>query len=309
MNSEIVLEYLEKILGKSHKRSKGNYAFHCPFCHHRKPKLEVQLYTDKEGKNPWACWVCRKTGKRIYSLLHELNIDKATTLKILKYVTKGNYTYHENQYSSIELPKEFRPLHKEKSNSIVVKSVKNYLYNRGLSDIDFLRYNIGFCTEGDYRDRIIIPSYDSSNILNFFVSRSYIPNRMSYKLPNYDKDIIFFENLINWELPIVLCEGVFDAMSIRRNAIPVLGKFIQNNLLIKLISSDVEQIYVALDQDAKEDAIEMADILYHYGKEVYFVDLCAKDPSELGFDEFSKLLDIANVYDDYFLLNHKLSSL
>jgi hypothetical protein len=41
------------------------------------------------------------------------------------------------------------------------------------------------------------------------------------------RDIIGFELFINWNVPIILCEGVFDAIAIKRNAIPLLGKTIQ----------------------------------------------------------------------------------
>jgi hypothetical protein len=44
-----------------------------------------------------------------------------------------------------------------------------------------------------------------------------------------DKNIIGFENMINWNVPIVLCEGAFDAIAIKRNAIPLFGKNISKN--------------------------------------------------------------------------------
>ena len=308
-NSGIVLEYLEQVIGKSEKRSKGNYAFHCPFCNHRKPKLEVQIHTDTEGKNRWACWVCRSRGTTLYGLLKELKVDKDTTLKILKYVSKGNISFKDSSYHKIELPSEFRSIHKENSNSILVRQAKNYLYKRGLTEIDFYRYDLGFCTKGRYKDRIVIPSYDSQNRLNFFVTRAYTKSGLSYLLPDFDKDVVFFENLINWDLPIILCEGVFDAMSIRRNAIPLLGKFMQTSLFVKLITASTSKIYIALDSDARKDAIKVADLLYHYNKEVYFVNMPKKDPSEMGFEAFSNILEDAEVFDDYFLLKNKLESI
>ena len=43
---------MDRRLGKSTARN--NYAYHCPFCHHVKPKLEVNLTENKEGKNPYG---------------------------------------------------------------------------------------------------------------------------------------------------------------------------------------------------------------------------------------------------------------
>ncbi len=45
-------------------------------------------------------------------------------------------------------------------------------------------------------------------------SRFYRRNGNYY--PSVSKDIIPFELFINWESPIVLCEGPFDAMAIKR---------------------------------------------------------------------------------------------
>ena len=47
-------------------------------------------------------------------------------------------------------------------------------------------------------------------------------------------------------MPIILCEGLFDALAIKRNAIPLLGKNIQNNLMKKIVTSVVDKIYIAL---------------------------------------------------------------
>ena len=50
--------------------------------------------------------------------------------------------------------------------------------------------------------------------------RSRFPNFIDfYKNPEASKNIIFFENLINWNAPIILCEGVFDAMAIRTSGV------------------------------------------------------------------------------------------
>ena len=55
---------------------------------------------------------------------------------------------------------------------------------------------------------------------------------VKYRNPETSRDIVPFELFINWELPLVLCEGPFDAIAIKRNAIPLLGKNIQSNLKV-----------------------------------------------------------------------------
>ena len=300
MDYTFLLGSIENILGKSHKRARDNYAFHCPFCNHRKPKLEINMHTNEEGKNPWECWVCQTKGRTIRSLLYQLKTPKDQASEILKYVQRGG-TVEYKQLSIIELPKEFQLLYNASTTSVVANLVKKYLYERGFTDNDFIKYGIGYCTSGEYGGRVIIPSYSESNSLNYFVARSYDGNYFKYKNPEVSKDVIFFENLINWNTPIILCEGVFDAIAIRRNAIPLLGKSITDSLYKKLITSKVTDIYVALDTDARDKALTISEKLLNQGKRVFLVDLPDKDPSEMGFKSFTELiqesveLDISNI--------------
>ena len=300
MDYTFLLGSIENILGKSHKRARDNYAFHCPFCNHRKPKLEINMHTNEEGRNPWECWVCQTKGRTIRSLLYQLKTPKDQASEILKYVPRGG-TVEYKHLSIIELPKEFQLLYNASTTSVVANLVKKYLYERGFTDNDFIKYGIGYCTSGEYGGRVIIPSYSESNSLNYFVARAYDGNYFKYKNPEVSKDIIFFENLINWSTPIILCEGVFDAIAIRRNAIPLLGKSITDSLYKKLITSKVTDIYVALDTDARDKALTISEKLLNQGKRVFLVDLPDKDPSEMGFKYFTELiqesveLDISNI--------------
>ena len=305
MDYTFLLGSIENILGKSHKRARDNYAFHCPFCNHRKPKLEINMATNEEGQNPWECWVCQTKGRTIRSLLRQLKTPRDQAQDILKYLPKGA-TIEYKQLSIIELPKEYQPLYSASTTSVVANLVKKYLYERGLTDNDFIKYGIGYCTSGDYGGRVVIPSYSSSGTLNFYVARTYDGNYFKYKNPEASKDIIFFENLINWNAPIILCEGVFDAIAIRRNAIPILGKSISNTLYKKIITSDVKDIYIALDTDARNRAIEIAERLYNQGKRVFLVDLPDKDPSEMGFVAFTKFIQQAEELDLSRIMLHKL---
>jgi len=305
MDYTFLLGSIENILGKSYKRARDNYAFHCPFCNHRKPKLEINMATNEEGKNPWECWVCQTRGRTIRSLLKQLKTPREQAQEILKYLPKGTQIEYK-QLSIIELPKEYQPLYSASSTSVVANLVKKYLYERGITGNDFIKYRIGYSTSGEYGGRVIIPSYSESGALNYFVARSYDGNYFKYKNPEASKDIIFFENLINWNVPIILCEGVFDAMAIRRNAIPILGKSISNALYKKIITSNVKDIYIALDTDARDRALQIAEKFLNQGKRVFLIDLPDKDPSEMGFVTFTKYIQSAQELDLSRLMLHKL---
>ena len=305
MDYTFLLGSIENILGKSHKRARDNHAFHCPFCNHRKPKLEINMATNEEGQNPWECWVCQTRGRTIRSLLRQLKTPREQAAEILKYLPKGT-TIEYKGLSIIELPKEYQPLYSASQTSVVANLVRKYLYERGLSSNDFIKYGIGYATTGEYGGRVIIPSYSESNQLNFFVARAYDGNYFKYKNPEASKDIIFFENFINWNQPIILCEGVFDAIAIKRNAIPILGKSLSKSLYKKIITSPLKDVYVALDLDAKDRALEIAEQLLNQGKRVFMVNMPDKDPSEMGFETFTKHIQTADELDLSGIMLHKL---
>ena len=92
-------------------------------------------------------------------------------------------------------------------------------------------------------------------------------------------------------------------MSIKRNAIPLFGKKISSTLMKKIIQSNVKKIYLALD----DDALNHAETFLSYGKNVYFIEMKGKDPSELGFKEFTKLLHNATKLTTSSLMKRKLA--
>jgi len=305
MDYTFLLGTLENILGKSSKRARNNHAFHCPFCNHRKPKLEINLVTNDEGKNFWECWVCKTRGQSIFSLVKQLKLPKSEAQEVLKYVKKGKkYEYKVEEV--VELPEEFQELRLATKTSVIANKVRKYLYERGLTDNDFVKYNIGYTTTGDYGGRIIIPSYSTSNRLNYFIGRTYENSYFKYKNPESSKDIIFFENLINWNQPIILCEGAFDAIAIKRNAIPILGKSLSPSLWKKLLTGKLTDIYIALDTDAQTQALEIAEKLLAAGFRVFLIELSGKDPSEMGFKKFTELVQNATELDFSKIMLQKL---
>jgi DNA primase len=312
MENAALLVLVESVLGKGTPTSKGNYAFKCPFCSHHKNKLEVSLRTTAKKENFWHCWVCDTKGKTIRTLFKQAKStpDKFTDLNLLIQPTNVEDIVSTE---ALALPAEFIALngiYSDKIAQIEAKHALRFLLKRNVTKDDILKYDIGFCKEGSYGGRVIIPSYDANGILNYFIARAYKDSDRKYKNPPVaSKEVIGLELYINWDAPIILCEGMFDAITIKRNVIPLLGKVLHNKLMEKLVKSSVDRIYIALDNDAKKDALKHAEKLMSYGKEVYMVELEGKDANEIGFEAFLNTLEHTEPLTFQSLLEKKLQNI
>ena len=308
MVNQLLVTLVNSVLGSGKATARNNYAYSCPLCHHHKPKLEVNLTENREGKNPWHCWACDARGTTIYNLFKQVKAaaDKFVELGSL---VKSSKSIKETQVvSSVALPTEFIGLDNVDLSGIMARHATAYLNNRHVSKHDIIKYNIGYCKEGLYKNMIIIPTYDADGRLNYFTARSFEKDPyIKYRNPSASRDIIPNEHLINWNVPVILCEGLFDAIAIKRNAIPLLGKSIQSSLMKKIVTSVVDKIYIALDRDAIKQALKFCEKLMAEGKEVYLVDLQDKDPSEMGFENFTKLIQTTLPLTYYDLMEQKLA--
>ena len=56
-NKLVVINVLDSALGVGTSLKGNEQAHHCPFCHHHKKKLQVNL-----DSQYWHCWVCDSKG-------------------------------------------------------------------------------------------------------------------------------------------------------------------------------------------------------------------------------------------------------
>jgi len=304
-----VVVTLSNTLG-SYSILRGNeLAFYCPFCNHHKQKLQVNTESQK-----WHCWNCNSGGKKLTSLLKKLDVDRKTISIIRDIYGDTNYTPQQEASDTkvfISLPKEFISLNAEsKGFNPEYKHAIHYLTQRGITHKEIIKYNIGYCKEGLYSKRIIIPSYDITNQLNYFISRSYYPEeKMKYKNPPISKNIICLESQINWDEEIILCEGIFDAIAIRRNAIPLLGKFPSKQLVEKIFMNGVKNIVISLDSDAMNEALRASEYFRKQGINVKLMQLKDKDASEIGYTKFYEELNKSTQFTSDELLLNKINNL
>jgi DNA primase len=304
-----VVNILDDVLGPGTSMKGDEQAHYCPFCHHHKKKLQINLQSQK-----WHCWVCDSKGKRIQSLLRRLHVDSHKLKKIYEiygddYVVYSNNT--EDEKVELRLPNEFRSLLEEpKGINPLFRKVKEYARKRNISEGDIKRYNIGYCDSGHYANRIIIPSYDRDNRLNYFIARSvFDEEKFKYKNPPVSKNVIMFENQINWDEPITLVEGVFDAMAVKRNAIPLLGKFVPKTLNDTIYKKEVKGINILLDEDAQEQALHYTVQYQNQGITTKNIKPTDKDASDMGFSEVNSKLKESKETEFSDIISQKLKGL
>jgi len=299
-----LLSLLETVIGRSKKTSGNNVSFLCPLCNHPKPKLEVDL-----SSQYWHCWVCNAKGRKLYTLLKKAGASIAH-LKELAIQTDSYVPVKETLETHVALPAEFKLILNGSKTNPEFRNALMYLKNRGITREDIVRYGIGYCETGPYEKMLIIPSYDKDGRLNFFTGRKYYKDsEFKHKNPKVSKDVIGFELLINWNEPVTIVEGVFDAIAVKRNAIPLFGKIVLGKLKKKIIEENVKSIYIALDSDARAKALDICKYFMDGGINVYLIEMGDKDPSELGYKEMVNRKELAGAITGSNLMLEKLGSM
>ena len=302
------LQILEDILGPFY-RSNDEYLFFCPLCKHHKRKLSVNIF-----KNKYKCWVCDSHGKNIFYIIKKFG-NRSQKQQWAVFNSHTEISDFDNLFSEkekieeeqrIKLPSEYICL----ANKILPRDSNpalNYLFSRGISKRDMLYWKIGYCSDGLYRNRIIVPSFSNDGYCNYFVARSYTEDWMKYKNPSISKNIVFNELMIDWKEPITLVEGVFDAIK-ADNSIPLLGSTLNTqSKLFRAILTHVKRIYVGLDQDAEKKALYIINTLISHGIEVYKIDTSDyEDVGEMTKEEFYQKKKNAILMDPNSVLVHKI---
>ena len=266
------LKILTSVLGNFY-RSSNELLFHCPHCEHHKRKLSLNI-----EKNAFKCWVCDYKGKDIYRVVRRFGDygqkqdwkALTNTVDVENFTTKLFDPQPAVRRNNIELPSDFKSLVNKKSSPAAIYPL-NYLSSRGVTKEDVVRWKIGYCDEGKFSSRVVVPSFNNNGDINYFVARSYDRTWPKYLNPqDVDKNIIFNELFLDFDEELVLVEGVFDAIVAGPNAVPLLGSTLREGhpLVQKIIENDTT-IYLGLDSDAKKKELQIIKLLLKYDIEVF----------------------------------------
>ena len=140
-----LLELLNTLFDRNGIEAKGpELMFYCPFCDHHKRKLQVNCDTQQ-----WHCWVCDAKGRSIFVLAKKLKAPKQIYSELGDVLgLKQTYNTSDRLNTIERLPKQFQFL-LDTSDGIMRNQALKYLESRGISKYDIIRYNIGFCVDGE----------------------------------------------------------------------------------------------------------------------------------------------------------------
>ena len=262
---DVLVELLTEFLGDYHQHyeSKAQISFDCPVCADEKGldqgdgkgNLEINYI-----RHVYKCWACGET-HGTHGPLGKLFDGYATKAqkKVYNLIKPEELKQEEKKKVRLRLPEGFTTFKDSNPRFIPHIEAYKYLQSRGITDEIIEKYRIGYTATGDYAYRIVVPSYDTENQLNYFVARAWVPKKMKYKNPPVPKDeIIFGESAIDWKKDVYLCEGVFDSFFLP-NPIVMLGKKMSKLLFETLYLKAEGNIIICTDGDAFQDGFR----LYH----------------------------------------------
>ena len=305
------LMILKEILG-GYRRTGQEYLFTCPFCKHHKPKFSVNL--NKGAK----CWVCDWSTPNLFRVVKRFGnysqINLWSSMEEIVEISDFSKDMFDKvriveKEETIKLPEDFISL-ANKNIPRTATYAANYLHERGVTESDIKYWKIGYCYSGEYSGRIVIPSFNNYGYLNYFIARSYENSWPKYKNPPVQRNnMIFNELYIQWELPINLVEGAFDAIKAGPNSIPILGSTLrEGSRLFREIIKHRTPVYIALDKDAEKKSNRIIKSLMQHDIDVYKVPIDDYDVGEMTRQEFiQRKSEAVTTNSDSFILRQALS--
>lgn len=294
-----IYNLLESFLGASKQGyfDKNNLQtqWNCPYCAEEKGGIDNKYNLEISfALGKFHCWSCNNAGNlskliRRFGGKDALNEYKAILqdIKESKYYDISNFEKEKVDASSLELqlPKTYTKIEFDNCPS----KVKAYIDKRKIGKEIIEKFNIGYTTWDEenwqYRNRIIIPSYNEYGDLNFWVGRDYTGNekKLKYINPkNIDKNkIVFQDSLIQYDADITLVEGAIDCLY-GNNCISLLGKTLTRDCEIYKILKQKSnaRIFICLDSDTDISETKRIYSLLNNGRlknKIWYIRLGTED--------------------------------
>lgn len=309
-NVRRIYNILVSLLGESkqgwYDDNETQYQFNCPFCAEEKGGIDNKYNLEVSfSLGKFHCWSCGNAGP-ISRLIRVIGGKELADeyIGILKELKESNYynldMFKENSdmvgEKFLKLPKTFQKINLD---TLYDKQLKSYLEKRKISQdiIDF--YNIGVTRwdgeEYTWRNRLVIPSYNSFGELNYFIGRTYKENDKRVKYRNCDADkneIILHEDKIQWDADIYLVEGAIDCIYYP-NSIALMGKVLNNKMCLykKLFDKANSNIVICLDGDTTLQEIKSVYKSLNHGRLYGKIRYIRFGEGDIPYKDFGELYE------------------
>lgn len=183
-------------------------------------------------------------------------------------------------------PESFTPLATEPGLSAeVLEPARAYLRGRGMHDGLWAAAGIGACYDGFYAGRVVVPVTDVEDKWLGYVARAWTKKAATPYLypPNMPRGEVLYNPRaleVETDVPLLVVEGVFDALHLWPDGVALLGKWSPAQVL--LLAGAPRPVVTVLDGDAWEEGEELSMLLQLQGQQAGFLRLPPRlDPDDL----------------------------
>lgn len=294
------IRLVESCFGKSKLSGDNkNIIVFCPVCKSQgKDKFKLAIGVDK---GMYHCWVCESKGKNIGRLALKYSMQKKAAADLYSYfkTDKDDEQIRIEEKKTVKLPEDFRLIATSRGHE--AKLARTYLENRGFKEKDIWQFRLGISGKYGYKNRIIFPSFDCNQQLNYYTARTYNKDqKRRYQNCNVSrKDIIFREFDLDFSKELILVEGVFDLLHTPWNSTCILGSWINKKYkLFNKIIKNKTPVVLCLDQDALDKTQKIAKSLHEYCVPVKISYHGNKDFGDMSKEEVDYWLKESKPYDN-----------
>jgi DNA primase len=295
------IRLIESCFGKAKlSNDNKNVVAFCPVCKSQgKDKFKLAIGIEK---GMYHCWVCESKGRNIGRLALKYSNQKKAATELYSYFKTDKEDEQQlrlEEEKTVKLPEDFRLIATDRGHA--AKLARAYLENRGFTKEDIWNFRVGISNQYGYKNRIIFPSFDSEQNLNYYTARTIDPKiKRRYQNCNVSrKDIVFREFDIDFSKELILVEGVFDLLHTPDNSTCILGSWIDKKYKIfHEIIKNQTPVVLCFDHDAIDKTQKIAKMLYEYCVPVRISQHSKKDFGDMSKKEVNYYISNSKPYDN-----------
>lgn len=303
---DTVTEFLYSNLINVSKKDSNSFIARCPICGDSKKSLSKRRF-NLIYKTPetilWNCFNCNRGGNFIQLYAFINNISEKEAYKKLRGNSLETLKFKKTTPEIIEkTTPTFENFDWILNDCITTEPegiIQNKLYAKFLEfkKSRKINYPMFVTYKGDFRARVILPIYQNDQMI-YFQARALLKSDKKYKNPKAPKQHIIF-NKDKWDptKPVIITEGMLDALSVGNQATMCLGASINKEFI-----NQIPNPIITLDNDetGKKETLKLTEL---FPKLIF----CVYNKNETHIKDLNELL--INGIDPYnYILNNSYSA-